>query len=381
MRPRRYILVNALSIGGGGGYTVGRELLRHLALARPDWRFSILLVRGHPLHQPFERECLPSNAAIHWAPPHTAGHIGRVRYERAELPHWVRREGIHAVVQLNGMTVPGIPVPTLAHHQDPWPYRPQAWTGWRDRLLAMARRHQHARSLRTAACAGWTSAYLRELVCGYHRITPRRSHVFYNGIPQAWLQRGEATVPPWHDRPPEIVTVSNVCAYKRQDLVIRALAGLIRRPGLSRLVYRIVGDCPPRYAEQLRSLAGSLGVQDHVTIEGRVPDERVEEVYGRARCFVLMSVCESFGIPAIEAMSFGTPVVTSDCCAMPEVCGDAADFVPVDDLPALEKTIERVLCDPLRAEELRQRGFQRVRRFSWHSTAERMAEVLEEIAA
>jgi glycosyltransferase involved in cell wall biosynthesis len=95
---------------------------------------------------------------------------------------------------------------------------------------------------------------------------------------------------------------------------------------------------------------------------------------------VFMSVCESFGIPAIEAMSLGTPVVVADMCALPEVCGQAADYVPPDNLEALVATVARVISDQLRAAELRQKGFERIRHFSWKTSASRMADVLDEIA-
>ena len=161
--------------------------------------------------------------------------------------------------------------------------------------------------------------------------------------------------------------------------MIRAMPALIRQPGLQKLTYRIAGECSDSYRRELNNLAEALGVADRVIIEGRVSDQRVVELLSEARCFVLMSVCESFGIPAIEAMSFGTPVVTSDCCAMPEVCGDAAVLVPVDDLNALTHHLSQALTDAKHAEELRRRGVVRIEQFAWKAAATRLAAVLDEL--
>jgi glycosyltransferase involved in cell wall biosynthesis len=382
MGDSRHILINGLSIGSGGGYTVGRELLRHLAAARPGWTVTMALIRGHPLHDMLSAESLPPNARLLHAPAAALGRWQRRRYESRDLARRADVERVAAVVQLNGMVIPGMRPPTLCHNQDPWPYRPQAWDGVRDRAVALLKRRAHGRALRRAAFVGFTSAYLRDLICGYHRLTPARSAVFYNGVPDVWIGRAEsgaAEAPAWGDRPAELLSVSNVQPYKRQALVIQALPALVRRPGLENLTYRIAGDCEPGYRTELTRLADRLGVGARVVIEGRVSDDRVRELLGRARAFVLMSVCESFGIPAIEAMSYGAPVVTTDCCAMPEVCADAADLCPADDVEALTARLTRVLTEPAHAERLRRRGFERVGHFRWTSTAAAMAAALEQI--
>jgi glycosyltransferase involved in cell wall biosynthesis len=374
---KRHILINGLSIGSGGGYTVGRELYRHVAARRPDWRVTMALIGGHSLHETIRAESLPANAEVLWAPAGTIGQRARSRYENSELTAWARGNGVSAVLQLNGMIVPGMPAPTLSHCQDPWPYRPEAWTGWRAPLVAYLKRRRNARAFRDAAAVGFTSRYLQELMTRRLGITPRRSEVFYNGLPQEMIERAGRALPDWAGRPMEIVSVSNVNEYKRQELVIRALPELIKRPRLDDLVYRIAGHCEEDYARHLRGVVESLELEKHVVFEGRVTDERVRELLTRARAFVLMSVCESFGIPAIEAMSFGAPVVTADCCAMPEVCGRAAVLSPVEDVGALVENLVRVLTSAEEAETLRRAGAEQARRFSWSETAGRVVACLE----
>jgi glycosyltransferase involved in cell wall biosynthesis len=228
---------------------------------------------------------------------------------------------------------------------------------------------------------GFTSAYLRDLVIGHWGIQPRCAKVFYNGLSESWLARARQPLPAWGDRPMELLSVSNVHPYKRQYLVVQALPQLVKQPGMKDLVYRIVGQCPPEFRAQLEDLARSLGVEKHVIVHGRLDDDQTQRYFRQARAFVLMSVCESFGIPAIEAMTFGTPVVTSDCCAMPEVCGDAAILSPVDDVNALAKNLAIALTDAAKVNHLRDRGAARVQMFRWDETAESMAETMESMSA
>ena len=375
-----HVLINGLSVGEGGGLTVGRELLRNLALTRPEWRLTMALVAEHPTHERLRNETFPASCALLWAPPRAARRLARYRYERTELPRWVRANGVGCVLQLNGMVVPGLGPMTLSHFQDPWPYIPDVWGGWRDRLLSAAKRRANAEALRDARCVGFTSQYLRELICGHHGVTPACSDVYSNGLPQDWIDAAQRSLPPWDGRPMEIASVGNLGPHKRQFLVIHALPKLVGEPALKDLVYRIVGNGSPAYRAQLTALAEQLGVARHVVFEGRVSDERVREVYSTTRCAVMMSVCESFGLPVVEAMCFGAPVVVSDCCALPEVGGDAAVVSPRDDADALAEHLRQVLLDPARAHDLRRRGTERVQHFSWRATAAKMATQLERIA-
>jgi glycosyltransferase involved in cell wall biosynthesis len=308
MSSSHHVLINGLSMGSGGGYTVGRELLRHLAQARPEWTFTLAIIAGHKLHEEIERESLPANCKVFRAPAETINLVKRTRFERNDLVEWAGKNAITRTLQLNGMVIPTMRIPTLSHNQDPWPYRPQAYVNWKEHVSAFLKRRAHKRALASADCVGFTSAYLRDLVTGYWRIQPRCAKVFYNGLSESFLQRALQPLPAWDERPMELLSVSNVHPYKRQYLVVKALPQLVTRPGMKDLVYRIVGACPPDIRAQLEALIRSLGVEKHVIIHGRLNDEETQRYFRQARAFVLMSVCESFGIPAIEAMTFGTPV-------------------------------------------------------------------------
>src|SRR5688572_19131879 len=153
MKASLHVLINALSMGEGGGLTVGRELLRHLAEARSAWRFTMAVAQGHPVHERLRDVPLPRNCELFWAPQRTRKHFARPRYERTTLRAWVDAHAADAVLQLNGMVVPGLGPKTLSHFQDPWPYAPHAWSQWRDPWLSVLKRRAHAYALRQARCA------------------------------------------------------------------------------------------------------------------------------------------------------------------------------------------------------------------------------------
>lgn len=358
------------------------ELFRGIAAARPHWRVTLALIKGHTLHHEFERESLPPNATLHWAPESARPRAARLRYERNDLIQWAQSAGVRALIMLNGQTIPSCPIPVLSHNQDPWPYRPEAWTGLKDRLIALLKRREQRRGLKHARVYGWTSNYLRDHVCSWHRTRPATDAVFYNGLPESWIERartGAASAPPIATRPLQLVTVSNVSTYKRQDMVVRAVAALRKTPALATLTYRIIGHGEPADLDRLRSIATELGISDAIFVEGRVPLQRVTDAMANSRAFVLMSVCESFGLPAIEAMTFGTPVVVSACCAHPEIVADAAALVREDDLDHLIDSLRRVLLDPAESEAMATRGRARAQHFRWSTTVDHMLAHLDPI--
>jgi glycosyltransferase involved in cell wall biosynthesis len=374
-----HILVNGLSIPAGGGFTVARELVAELALQRPDWRLTVALSAGRPVHREFSDNHFPSNVHLLWAPAATANRPLRVMYENFQLVSWTKKNGVSAAIQLNGMVIPNLPVPTFSQFGDPSPYLTDvSCEGLDDRLFAHLKRREQKRAVRQASYIGWTTKYMRDLVCDYVGAVPANSQILHNGIAETYRQRArQPRLPEWSSRPMEILTVSNVVPHKRQWLVIDALAQLRRRPGFESATYRIVGECDARYRDQLRRRARNLGIADAVMLDGRVPQAVLDERLLRARVHAFMSVCECFGLPPVEAMGFGTPSVVADCCSAREIYGNAVEYCTPDDLPALVEALARVMGSESRAEELRQLGRERVQLYSWSATAGRVASILE----
>ena len=117
---------------------------------------------------------------------------------------------------------------------------------------------------------------------------------------------------------------------------------------------------------------------DHesLVLAGYVTDGELRALYERAACFVFPSFYEGFGIPPLEAMHCGCPVIVSDRASLPEVCGQAALYCNPDDPIDIAAKLRRVLTSHLLQEELREAGRARARQFSWGRAATQLEELL-----
>jgi glycosyltransferase involved in cell wall biosynthesis len=124
-----------------------------------------------------------------------------------------------------------------------------------------------------------------------------------------------------------------------------------------------------------------LGLRQAVRFLGYVPDDDLPPLLNGALLFVYPSLYEGFGLPPLEAMACGTPVVTSNTSSLPEVVGDAALTVDPYDVEGLTKAMEQLLTDQELQNEMRTRGLARAKLFSWERAARETLKVYEEVYA
>jgi len=122
-----------------------------------------------------------------------------------------------------------------------------------------------------------------------------------------------------------------------------------------------------------------LSLEERVLFLGYVPEEDLPALYNLADLFVFPSFYEGFGLPPLEAMACGTPVVVSDISSMPEVVGDGALLVPPQDVEALAEAMKKGVSDASLREELRSKGLEQARRFSWSETAKRLLAIYKRV--
>ena len=121
------------------------------------------------------------------------------------------------------------------------------------------------------------------------------------------------------------------------------------------------------------------GLHDRVVFTGYVAPADLPALYATATLLVYPSLCEGFGLPPLEAMACGTPVVGSNCSALPEILGEAARLVDPLDVSTLAETIRSVLGDDRLRETLRTRGLERARRYRWETSARQTLELYAQL--
>ena len=164
-----------------------------------------------------------------------------------------------------------------------------------------------------------------------------------------------------------ILFVGTLDARKNIGGLLEAYGRLLSRISAApRLV--IAGGAGPDATKWLQQMA-TPPLAGHVEYLGYVTADRRESLFRGARLFVLPSFEEGFGLPTLEAMAAGVPVVASNRGALPEVVGDAGLLVGLDDSTALSAAIERLVADPALRQNLARRGLEQSRRFSWARTA------------
>jgi len=128
------------------------------------------------------------------------------------------------------------------------------------------------------------------------------------------------------------------------------------------------------YADIFRVVV-SLGLRERVIFTGYVPGRELPYLYNAARIFVYPSIYEGFGLPVLEAMACGTPVVTSNVSSMPEVAAGAAILTNPSDHKQMASSMEAILADECLRQSLRERGLRRAAEFSWERTARETLQV------
>src|SRR5574337_225799 len=172
-----------------------------------------------------------------------------------------------------------------------------------------------------------------------------------------------------------LLYVGNLLPHKNLGRLLNAFARITPKFP-HRLV--IAGRKDIRYYPALAAEARRLGLEERVVFLDYVSADELPALYAGAEAFVFPSLYEGFGLPILEAMACGTPVVASRAGSLPEVAGEAALLVDPHDIEELAGAMEAVLSDPAVREDLRRKGLKQVERFSWERTAKMTLEILLE---
>ncbi len=213
--------------------------------------------------------------------------------------------------------------------------------------------------------------------------------VVYNAIDERFL-RGHATAA---DREliaqryqvtyPFLLYAGRISPHKNVVRMIEAFSALKteleRERAYPDLKLIIIGDDLSGNPDLRRTVVRS-GVQNDVRFLGFIPIEVLRIFYDVAKIFVFPSLYEGFGLPPLEAMAHGTPVVTSNVTSLPEVVGNAAVLVNPENVFEIMRALHRVLMDKSLRDRMKERGYQQATRFSWEISVRRVLDVYREVA-
>lgn len=367
------VAYNALSVRPGvddGAATYSVNLLHRLPAALPGARIVAYARSGEKrLHgvDGLEVEYVD-----------VAGAAERVLRETFALSGRLRRAGASVLLSPNESIPRRAPCPVVVvaqnlvyHQQDE-----ASFTG-ADRLARAVSRAQFAyyrrrmvSAYRRAEAVVAVSAETGRVLAARSGLDPRKTTVVHEGADSVLLPA------PRLDRPrePRLVIVSTLAPYKNHERALEAFA-LVRRDH-PELTLDIVGGDWRGYERVVRTCVDRLGLRDVVRLRGAVAGAALADLYERSLALVHLSGCESFGLPAVEAMRHGLPVVAAARSSLPEVLGPAAAYADPDDPAAVAELLIEVVATPAARADLSRRGITRAAELTWAATAAGVARVL-----
>jgi glycosyltransferase involved in cell wall biosynthesis len=248
-------------------------------------------------------------------------------------------------------------------------------------MARLYRRLNYPRSARLANAVIINSESLRSEVKRYLDVEDRKLKLIYEAVDHELFRPGDIDlardqVASFGVTKPFVLFVSSLWPYKNCDGLLRAWA-LVRDKLAGRQLAIVGAGRDEKYTASLHSLAAELGIADDVVFVGGVKLEETVDFYRAADVFVYPSLNETFGLPILEAMASGCPVVTSDSSAMPETAGGAAVLAD----PSQPASIARAIAEAAAGRgRLVDRGLKRAAEFTWGATGAATLNVYREVA-
>jgi glycosyltransferase involved in cell wall biosynthesis len=250
---------------------------------------------------------------------------------------------------------------------------------------AYARASLWAATHRAARVITVSEASKRDIL-RYFRVPESRIDVIYNAIDDRFWQEPtaddmERVRQRYQLMGPFVLYAGNIKPHKNLERLIESFH-LLRheQADMKDVQLLIIGDEISKYAT-LRRAVHRHKLHKHVRFFGFVPDQTLAALYRLAAVFVFPSLYEGFGLPPLEAMASGTPVITSNVSSLPEVVGDAALMIDPYEPEAIADAMRRVLTDPALRADLRAKGLARAREFSWERSIARVRQIYSEVMA
>ncbi len=286
-----------------------------------------------------------------------------------------RFAGVDVVHCTEHLLVPLARVPeVLTIHDVVYLTHPEWHLPWNRRFLSLAMPIFVRRAQAIIAVSDYTK---REVLSLLH-ADPARVHTVYEGVDERFQPvRDPAALAGVRARyrlqEPFILFLGAIEPRKNLPTLMRAFAALCREPGFHHQL-AIAGGKGWLY-DEVFATAERLGLGERLIFPGYIPDEDLPALYSAADVYAHPAHFEGFGLPPLEAMACGTPVIASDATSLPEIVGDAGLLAPPHDEQAWADALRRLSADRALRERLAAAGLKQAKRFTWQEAARRTVEV------
>lgn len=305
------------------------------------------------------------------------GFLSRVMWMQSSLPVRAMLDRVSVILSTGseGTLLPLVPQVVTVHDLTP---------------LLLPSLHPHTSELlffrhflplvlqRSRAIIAVSQSTKQELIKFYH-LPAEKIHVIYEGYdPELFYPRQDVgAVTRAYGLENYILHVGNLLPHKNVASLIRAFQ-LISQKVPHQLV--LEGKRDTTHAAELEALVKGLDLKGRVVFLGYIPLDHLPYLYSGATVFATVSLSEGFGLPSLEAIACGTPVVASRTTSLPEVVGDAGILVDPNDIEQIAKVLLRIIEDSALRAEYSQKALKRAAVFSWSTTARQTFEVLQSVA-
>ncbi len=363
------LALNLLSAHVGAGIVCNRALLGALARVHAAAEYHVVLGRT----QEALARAVPPGFHVHRLRFDSRRLAARLFVEQVVLPFLLWRWQIDVLYSVGNLTTLVSPCPTVVvvENANPFSIFRLRWT-WQQRLRNIVLRHLSRASAKRAWRVRFVSQTSRDALVPHLGIQPDKTFV----IPHA--------AGPWDEIQPEdglpprfVLTVSSLAPHKNLERLIQAFARLVGEGSYEGSLLIVGAPVDRSTVRAVERLLERLGLERRVTLLGEVPHERLAGLYRRADAFVTASLEETFGLPVLEAMGFGVPVVVGEfvparagsCLPFREICGDAALYCDPLSPESIAEALARAVSDRGVRTELTARAKARAALFTWDETA------------
>jgi glycosyltransferase involved in cell wall biosynthesis len=227
-----------------------------------------------------------------------------------------------------------------------------------------------ARRIRNAAAVIAISHHTAQQGIERIGLDPARLHVVHLGVDKDFVPPAARHT----DHKPFVLCVSNLAPHKGYREAF-GVASMLATAGYPHHL-KMVGGTWPSEAHRVRSAMDDCGHADRIELLGRVPKAELIALYQQAAVVIVTSRYEGFGLPALEAMATGTPLVAFDNSSLPEVIADGGILVPDGDVPAFTAAVRSLLDDSRRWEDMSAAGIARASSFDWDRCAREHSQIM-----